>query len=50
MSSLIEQAALRLEQLRRAGVVVPEVASAVEQPPRHEARGRYAAASDGGIA
>jgi exopolysaccharide/PEP-CTERM locus tyrosine autokinase len=33
MSSLIEQAALRLEQLRRAGVTVPEVAGVVEQAP-----------------
>ncbi len=30
MSSLIEQAALRLEQLRQAGIVVPEV-----EPPAH---------------
>ena len=41
MSSLIEQAAQRLEQLRRAGVVVPEIeaaaggaAVAVAEPPR----------------
>ena len=34
MSSLIEQAAQRLEQLRRAGVMVPEMAgAAVEAPP-----------------
>jgi exopolysaccharide/PEP-CTERM locus tyrosine autokinase len=32
MSSLIEQAALRLEQLRRAGVTVPEAAGFGEQP------------------
>lgn len=34
MSSLIEQAALRLEQLRRAGVDVPEVASDAVAAPR----------------
>jgi len=32
MSSLIEQAAQRLEQLRRAGVVVPETAGPAAQP------------------
>ena len=31
MSSLIEQAAQRLEQLRRAGVVVPETGGAAAQ-------------------
>jgi len=36
MSSLIEQAAQRLEQLRRAGVTVPEVAAGIE-PPHAEA-------------
>ena len=33
MSSLIEQAALRLEQLRRAGVQVPEVPEVVQAAP-----------------
>lgn len=33
MSSLIEQASRRLEQLRQAGVVVPDVVPAVEVPP-----------------
>jgi protein-tyrosine kinase len=33
MSSLIEQAAQRLEQLRRAGVMVPEVAGASAEAP-----------------
>ena len=33
MSSLIEQAAQRLEQLRRAGVMVPEIAGAAAEAP-----------------
>ena len=33
MSSLIEQATLRLEQLRRAGAVIPEKGSAAQEPP-----------------
>lgn len=37
MSSLIEQAALRLAQLREAGVVVPEVASPVAPRPETSA-------------
>jgi protein-tyrosine kinase len=36
MSSLIEQAAQRLEQLRRAGVVVPETGGAAPQPVAEE--------------
>ena len=34
MSSLIEQAAVRLEQLRRAGVSIPETAAAPAVPPQ----------------
>ena len=47
MSSLIEQAAQRLEQLRRAGVMVPETAgAAAEVPPAATPQGRTAKAAE----
>jgi len=47
MSSLIEQAAQRLEQLRRAGVMVPEIAGvAAEAPPVDAPPGSVAKAAD----
>jgi hypothetical protein len=43
MSSLIEQAAERLEQLRQAGVVIPPMASApVSEPPGIQAQRAFA--------
>jgi exopolysaccharide/PEP-CTERM locus tyrosine autokinase len=47
MSSLIEQAAQRLEQLRRAGVMVPEIAGdAAERPSPAAAQSSMAKAAD----
>ena len=42
MSSLIEQAALRLEQLRQAGIEIPEIDAPVAAPAAPAARVAFA--------